>query len=293
MLSFFIFNMLPGDPALVMLGLDADEEALATLRKELNLEEPGIIRFGRWIADLASGNLGQSIAYRKPVSQVISESLPPTVSITIASCVITFVFSLLLGILAVKYRNRFPDYLLTLGAQLGIVIPSFWMGILLLFVFTLKLEWFPFGQYAPLSEGIGAWFRTIFLPSLSVSFVAISLMMRMVRTSLLENAREDFVRTAKSKGVSRNKIIYKHILKNAMVPIVTLFGLQVSSILAGSIIIENVFSIPGIGRLLLIAVQRRDLPVVQGIVLWMAAMTVAINVVTDVAHTLLDPRVSV
>ncbi|HNR63652.1 MAG TPA: ABC transporter permease [Thermotogota bacterium] len=292
LLSFFIFNMLPGDPALVMLGLDADAGALTALRKELNLEEPGIIRFGRWIADLSSGNLGRSITYRKPVLQVILESLPPTMSIAIVSCVMTLVFSLLLGMLAVKYHNRFADYFLTLGAQLGIVIPSFWMGILLLFVFTLKLEWFPFGQYAPLRAGFFPWFRTIFLPSLSVSFVAVSMMMRMVRTSLLENAREDFVRTAKSKGVPRNKIIYKHILKNAMVPIVTLFGLQVSSILAGTIIIENVFSIPGIGRLLLIAVQRRDLPVVQGIVLWMAAMTVVINVVTDFAHMLLDPRVS-
>jgi len=166
------------------------------------------------------------------------------------------------------------------------------MGILLLFAFTLKLEWFPFGQYAPLRTGFFSWLRTIFLPSLSVSLVAISIMMRMVRSSLLENAREDFVRTAKSKGVPERKIVYKHILKNALGPIVTLFGLQISSILAGTIVIENVFSIPGIGRLLLLAVQRRDLPVVQGVVLWIATMTVLINIVTDFVHMLLDPRVS-
>ncbi|HNW47805.1 MAG TPA: ABC transporter permease [Thermotogota bacterium] len=292
LLTFFIFNLLPGDPALVMLGLDADSEVLSALRKELNLEAPAILRFGHWIADLASGDFGRSITYRKPVTQVIVESLPPTLSITIVGSALTLVLSLFLGILAFKRHNRWFDYALTLGSQLGIVIPSFWMGILLLFVFTLKLEWFPFGQYAPLRTGFFSWLRTIFLPSLSVSLVAISMMMRMVRSSLLENAREDFVRTAKSKGVPERKIVYKHILKNALGPIVTLFGLQISSILAGTIVIENVFSIPGIGRLLLLAVQRRDLPVVQGVVLWIATMTVLINIVTDFVHMLLDPRVS-
>jgi peptide/nickel transport system permease protein len=275
-----------------MLGFDADYEALTTLRQQLRIDDPWVIRFGYWLSSLFTGNAGDSVTYHRPVSELIIESLPPTLSITLLSSVFTLVISFSLGILAVIFHHRFPDVILTLIAQVGVVIPSFWVGILLLMVFTLKLQWFPFGQYAPISTGFFEWLRSVFLPSVSVSLLSVSLMMRMIRTSLLETLKEDYVRTARSKGLEERKVFFKHIMKNAMIPVLTLFGLQITSILSGSIIIENVFSLPGLGRLLLLSVQRRDLPVVQGIVLWMAFITVFINIAVDFFHTLFDPRVS-
>jgi peptide/nickel transport system permease protein len=292
LLSFFIFNLLPGDPALVMLGFDADYEALATLRQQLKLDEPWVIRFGYWLSSLLTGNAGDSVTYHRPVSELLVESLPPTLSITLLSSIFTLVVSFSLGIFAVIFHHRFPDIVLTLIAQVGVVIPSFWVGILLLMVFTLKLQWFPFGQYTPMSTSFVEWLRSVFLPSVSVSLLSVSLMMRMIRASLLETLKEDYVRTARSKGLEERKVFFKHIMKNAMIPVLTLFGLQITSILSGSIIIENVFSLPGLGRLLLLSVQRRDLPVVQGIILWMAFITVLINITVDFLHTLFDPRVS-
>lgn len=291
LLSFFVFNSLPGNPAQIMLGMDADKSAIERLEKELNLDKPAIIRYFIWIGNLLKGDLGNSIGYKKPVSEVIISALPPTISITLMSIVIAALFSFPLGIYSAKQHNKPIDYIITAFSQIGLIIPGFWLGILLLMMFSVQMKLFPSGGYVPLCEDWFGWIRSITLPSLSLGMISSSVLIRMIRSSIIGNMNEDYARTATGKGLSANKVLRKHVLKNAMIPVLSVFGLQVAAILAGTIIIETVFSIPGIGRLLLYSVQRRDLPVVQGIVIWIAIVTIVINFTMDIVHMYLDPRI--
>ncbi|HPE68039.1 MAG TPA: ABC transporter permease [Thermotogota bacterium] len=292
-LTFFVFSLVPGDPAQVILGLDASDEAIEALRIKMRLDLPVGVRFFFWFGNLLRGDFGDSTGYHRPVIGVLLEAAGPTLSITLLSGALTLLVSFLLGVWAFRKPNSLRDFLVRFFSQTGLVIPSFWLGILLLLFFSQKLGWFPSGSYTPIGESPGKWLRSIFLPSFSLMLVSTAILTRIIRNALLDNSREDFVRTAKSKGVEPAVVLRKHILKNAMVPIVTVFGLQLTSILAGTIIIENIFSIPGLGRLLLTAVGRRDLPLVQGIVLWIGFFTIAINIATDILHAMLDPRVEV
>ncbi len=293
LLSFFIFNALPGDPARVILGMDADEAAVQELREDMGLDRPVVMRYFKWIADFARGDMGESFGYERPVGAVIRETLPPTISLTLVSTAIAILLSFPLGIMAAKKQNKLPDFLISVFSQAGIVIPGFWLGILLLLLFSVKLGVLPAGGYIPLQEDPFGWFRSILLPSLSLGIISSAVLTRMIRTSILETMNADYTRTAMSKGISRKRLFSKHILKNAMIPVLNVLGLQTATILAGTIIIENVFSIPGLGRTLLMAVQRRDLPVVQGIVVWIALITIIINFTVDIFHMLLDPRIRV
>jgi len=290
LISFFIFNIIPGDPARIILGYDADDSAVNSLREKLDLDSPLSIRYVNWFTGILKGDFGESIGYKKPVTEIISESLEPTVSITFLSLIISLVISIPLGIKSAIKHNKNTDLIITVSSQIGVVIPSFWLGILLLMVFSQYLRIFPFGSYTNFGDNFFEWLKSIILPSLSLGLISSSVLTRVVRSSFLENMKEDYVRTAKSKGLFRSKIIYKHIFKNSLIPILTMAGLQLASIIAGTIIIENVFSIPGLGRLLLYSVQRRDLPVVQGIVLWIALTTVIVNLIVDLIHLIADPR---
>ncbi len=291
LLSFFVFNALPGNPAEVILGMDADKSAVENLERELNLDKPAVLRYFLWIGNLLTGDLGLSTGYKKPVTQVILSSLPPTISITVFSVLLTTLISFPLGILSAQKHNKFIDYLITSFSQIGLIIPGFWLGILFLLVFSVRLNLFPSGGYVPLGVNILEWLKSITLPAFSLAIISSSVLIRMIRSSIIENMNEDYARTATGKGVSYNRVFSKHILKNAMIPVLSVFGLQVAAILAGTIIIESVFSIPGMGRLLLYSVQRRDLPVVQGVVLWIAIITILINFIMDMVHMYIDPRI--
>lgn len=291
LLSFFVFNALPGNPAEVILGLDADQSAIENLERELNLDKPVVLRYFFWIGNLLKGNLGYSTGYKKPVTQVIISSLPPTISITLLSVLLTTVISFPLGIISARKHNKWLDYLITGISQIGLIIPGFWLGILFLLVFSVRLHLLPSGGYVPMTVDVVKWLKSIILPALSLAIISSSVLIRMIRSSIIENMNEDYARTATGKGVSQRRVFNKHILKNAMIPVLSIFGLQVASILAGTIIIESVFSIPGMGRLLLYSVQRRDLPVVQGVVIWIAVITILINFIMDMVHMAIDPRI--
>lgn len=291
LLSFFVFNALPGNPAQVMLGLDADQSAIENLEKELNLDKPATLRYFYWIGELIRGDFGFSISYQKPVIQVIADSLPPTISITLLSIALTVLISFPLGIFSARRHHKWADYLITTLSQIGLIIPGFWLGILFLLVFSVQLNLFPSAGYVPLRINVIDWLRSIILPSLSLASISSAVLIRMIRNSIIENMNEDYARTATGKGVTQRHVFTKHILKNAMIPVLSIFGLQVASILAGTIIIESVFSIPGMGRLLLYSVQRRDLPVVQGVVIWIAVVTILVNFIMDIIHMAIDPRI--
>ena len=291
LLSFFVFNALPGNPAQVMLGLDADQSAIENLERELNLDKPVTLRYFYWIGDLLRGDFGFSISYRKPVIQVIADSLPPTLSITLLSIVLTVLISFPLGILSAQKHHKWTDYLITSLSQIGLIIPGFWLGIIFLLIFSVQLNLLPSAGYVSLRVSFFDWLRSIILPSLSLAIISSAVLIRMIRNSIIENMNEDYARTATGKGITQRRVFTKHILKNAMIPVLSLFGLQVASILAGTIIIESVFSIPGMGRLLLYSVQRRDLPVVQGVVIWIAVVTILINFFMDIIHMAIDPRI--
>ena len=291
LLSFFVFNALPGNPAEVILGLDADQSAIENLERELNLDKPVVLRYFFWIGNLLKGNLGYSTGYKKPVTQVIISSLPPTISITLLSVLLTTVISFPLGIISARKHNKWLDYLIIGISQIGLIIPGFWLGILFLLVFSVRLHLLPSGGYVPMTVDVVKWLKSIILPAFSLAIISSSVLIRMIRSSIIENMNEDYARTATGKGVSQRRVFNKHILKNAMIPVLSIFGLQVASILAGTIIIESVFSIPGMGRLLLYSVQRRDLPVVQGVVIWIAVITILINFIMDMVHMAIDPRI--
>ncbi len=290
LISFFVFNLIPGDTARIILGFDADETAVSNLREELGLNSPLSVRYFDWFLDVLRGDLGDSIGYKQPVTDIIADTVSPTISITIFSLIISMLLSLPLGILAALKHNKKSDILITSVSQIGVVIPSFWLGIILLLIFSQNLKLFPYGSYTDITENFSDWLKSIFLPSLSLGLISSAVLTRVIRSSVLENMKEDFIRTAKSKGLKESRIIYKHVLKNSLTPILTVTGLQIASILAGTIIIENVFSIPGMGRLLLYSVQRRDLPVVQGVVLWIAMITVIVNIAVDILQIAIDPR---
>ena len=291
LLSFFVFNALPGNPAEVILGLDADQSAIDNLERELNLDKPVVLRYFFWIGNLFKGDLGQSTGYKKPVTEVIISSLPPTISITLLSVLLTTLISFPLGIISARKHNKFLDYLITSVSQIGLIIPGFWLGILFLLVFSVRFNLLPSGGYVPMKTDVIEWLKSVILPALSLAIISSSVLIRMIRSSIIEIMNEDYARTATGKGVSQRRVFNKHILKNAMIPVLSIFGLQVASILAGTIIIESVFSIPGMGRLLLYSVQRRDLPVVQGVVIWIAVITILINFIMDMVHMAIDPRI--
>ncbi len=290
-ISFALFQWIPGTQVEIMLGMDADEAAIEELSRQMALDQPVVARFFLWLTGIVRGDFGQSILYRQNVLHLIADSFPPTFSLTLVSAVMILIGSLPLAMIASHFKNQWIDRIITLTSQIGIVLPSFWLGILLLRFFSLQWDLFPASGYIPFHVNPSGWWSTVFLPSLALSLIGISVMLRILRGSILDIIHEDYIRTARAKGLPERTVALRHILKNALLPFITQYGLQISSIMAGTILIENVFSIPGTGRLLWFAVQRRDIPLVQGCVLWIAFLTIMIHLVTDILHTMIDPRI--
>ncbi len=288
---FAVLMVIPGDPAQIILGIRATPESLQNLRRQLGLDQPIAIQYLNYMRGFFTGDLGRSITYEVQVTSLILQRLQVTIPLAILSILFAIFLSIPSGIYASLHRNRAGDYGVMVLSQIGLAVPAFWAGILLILLFAVTFHWLPAGGFQPWeSHPIGA-LKSLLLPALSLGFVRAAVLARMTRSSMLEVLGEDFIRTARSKGLPRRVVVYKHALRNAIIPVVTLIGLQAGDLLAGAIIIENVFHLPGIGRLVFEAIGQRDLPVIQGVVLLIAAMIVVINFLVDLAYRYLDPRI--
>ena len=288
---FVVLELLPGDPALTIMGPDANPEAVQALRVELGLDKPALARYLGWIGGLMTGDLGVSYTYKVPVAGLIGERLALTVPLAAISMALTVVIALGLGLYAAARVGRFGDWAVMAFTQLGIAVPSFWFGILLILLFAVQLHWVPAGGFPGWSAGPVAVARSLALPAIALALVQAAILARVTRSSVIEVMREDFVRTARAKGLTRRAALWRHVLRNAMIPVVTIMGLQFANLLAGAIVIENVFSLPGLGRLVYQSITQRDLIVVKNMVVLLAFLVVAMNFLVDLAYAAIDPRI--
>jgi peptide/nickel transport system permease protein len=290
-LVFVVIRILPGDPALIIMGTEGSPEAAARLRESMGLNRPLVVQYVDWLSRAARGDLGTSIQYDVPVGRLIVSRLPVTLPLTGLAAMFMIACALPLGLYAATRHRRTGDYAAMVVSQLGIAIPSFWAGLLLILLFSVQLGWVQSGGFAGWSEGPWPALRSLLLPALALGFFQMAVLVRATRSAVLDVLGEEYVRTARAKGVAEGLVIVKHTLRNAMIPIVTVAGLQLGQLMAGSIILESVFALPGLGRLALGAITARDLPVVQGVTLFVASSIVLINFVVDLAYVVLDPRI--
>lgn len=286
---FAAMNVLPGDPALTILGLDATEDSLEALRQKLGLNEPLAKRYLLWVGNALTGNFGISHSFSVPVSELIIERLPLTVSLAISGMICTVLLAFVLGVFAAANHKRYGDWGVMVISQLGIAIPAFWLSILLVLLFAVKLRWLPPGGFPGWENPINA-IRSLILPTLALSLVQSAVLARVTRSSMLEVMRQDFIRTARASGFHRNRILWRHTLPNALIPIVTIIGMQFAALVTGTIVIENVFYLPGLGKLIFQSISNRDLPTVQALVMLFAAIVIIANFIVDITYSIIDPR---
>ncbi|WPB55286.1 ABC transporter permease [Xylophilus sp. GOD-11R] len=289
-LVFWALDILPGNAAQMALGADADPAAVRALALQMGLDQPAWSRFVAWLHALLAGDLGTSTAYGEPVAALIAERLALTVPLALLAMALTCAIALLVGVTAAARHRSATDTGLMALTQLGVAVPNFWLAILLVLLFAVKLQWFSAGGFDGWGEGIAAGLRAIWLPAMALAAVQAAILARFTRSAVLETLREDYVRTARAKGLSEVAILWRHVLRNAAVPVVTVIGLQFAELLAGAIVVENVFTLPGLGRLVFQAIGNRDLPVVRGCVLLLATMVVVVNFAVDVLYAAIDPR---
>jgi len=288
---FVVLMVIPGDPAQIILGIHATPETLHALRHQLGLDRPVVIQYLSYMKNLAMGDMGRSIHYDVSIRSLIISRLQVTIPLAILSMIFAVFLSIPMGTYSSLHRNQIGDYGIMVFSQIGLAVPAFWAGILLILLFAVTLHWFPAGGFQPwLMDPLRA-SKSLILPAFSLGLVRAAVLTRMTRSSMLEVLGEDYIRTARSKGVPERIVVYKHAFRNAIIPVVTIIGLQVGDLLAGAIIIENVFHLPGIGRLVFEAIGQRDLPVVQGVVLFITTIIVFINFMIDIIYRYLDPRI--
>jgi peptide/nickel transport system permease protein len=289
--SFLLIHIIPGDPAAVMLGTDATPQEIEKLREDLGLNEPLHVQFYRWISRVLRGDLGDSFFMGRPVAVALMERLPATILLAVAALFFAILIGMPAGIIAAVKQGSVIDQLVMVIALIGVSLPSFWIGLNLILVFSVNLRWLPSGGYVPLTENFIDGLRCLLMPAFALGFMQAALIARMTRSSMLEVLRQDYIRTARSKGLSEQVVVGLHALKNAMIPILTVIGTAFGVLLGGAVIVETVFAYPGIGRLVVSAVQRRDYPVIQGALLLISAIYVLVNLLVDVLYTLIDPRI--
>lgn len=292
--AIFVFSLLhlsPGDPAAIIAGDQATTEVVERIRAQLGLNEPFLTQFGNWLWKVLHGDLGNSIFANQPVSHMIMQRVEPTIALTICSLLVSIVVAVPLGMLAAWKAGTWIDRLVMGFAVLGFSFPTFVIGYLLIFGFALWINLLPVQGYVSISQGLFAFLPNMIMPSLTLGIVLIALIARMTRASMLEVLSQDYIRTAQSKGLSNSRVLIRHALKNASVPIVTTIGLAFALLISGVVVTETVFAIPGIGRLTVDAILRRDYPVIQGLVLVFSASYVLVNLLIDISYTFLDPRI--
>ncbi len=287
---FLVLEVLPGDPALVILGIDAQPEAVAALHRQLGLDQPAMVRYFDWIAGLLTGDFGVSYTYGVPVEDLIVERLALTIPLAVIAMLLSTAIAIGLGIYAASHHNRLGDFGVMGFSQIGIAVPNFWFAILLILLFAVHLRWFASGGFAGWEAGWWPALKSLILPAVALATVQSAILARVTRSSVLEVLREDFVRTARAKGLTRRATLWRHVLRNALIPMLTIMGLQFANLLAGTIIVESVFYLPGLGRLVFQAITNRDLVVVKDVVVLLAAMVVFVNFIVDVLYAVVDPR---
>ena len=288
---FLVLEILPGDAAQIMMGPDAAPEAVRALATKLGLDRPPVERYWAWVGGMLTGNLGDSYAYSSPVMELVLERLAVTVPLALIAMLLTSVLALSAGIYAAMRHNKLGDVGLMGLTQVGIAIPNFWFAILLILLFSVHLQWFSAGGFPGWADGSGEALKALLLPAISLAVVQSAILARITRSAVLEVFREDFVRTARAKGLSQRATVWGHVLRNAMIPVITVMGLQFAELLAGTIVVENVFYLPGLGRLIFQSISNRDLIVVRNCVMLLATMVVMVNFIVDVLYAVIDPRV--
>lgn len=288
---FSVLFVLPGDPAQIILGLNATPETLAALRSELGLDRSFPAQYGGWIAGLLSGHSARSITYDLPVAELIVSRMAVTGPLALMAVLFSLLLAIPTGIYAARRHHRPGDTLVMAASQIGLAVPEFWLGILLILLMSVELGIFSAGGFPGWEVDVWGSLKALVLPAAALGVIRASVLARVTRSSLLEELGQDYVRTARAKGLRERSVIYVHALKNAMIPVLTILGLQVGQLMAGAIIIENVFSLPGLGRLVFQAIGQRDLPVVREGVLFMAAAVVTVNFLVDLGYAGLDPRI--
>jgi len=287
---FLVLEILPGDAAQILMGPDAAPDAVRALASKLGLDRPPMERYGAWVSGMLVGNLGESYTYSSPVLELVLERLAVTVPLALMAMALTTVLALCAGIYAAMRHNKLGDVGLMGLTQVGIAIPNFWFAILLILLFSVHLQWFSAGGFPGWGDGAGEALKSLLLPAISLAVVQSAILARITRSAVLEVFREDFVRTARAKGLSQRATVWGHVLRNAMIPVITVMGLQFAELLAGTIVVENVFYLPGLGRLIFQSISNRDLIVVRNCVMLLATMVV-VNFIVDVLYAVIDPRV--
>ncbi|MEZ5850376.1 MAG: ABC transporter permease [Hyphomicrobiaceae bacterium] len=288
---FLMLRLTPADPAAIIAGDFANDQQIAEIRQKLGLDQPMVTQFARWIGNMGKGDFGESFFYKKKVADLIIERMEPTLALSLLTIVLTVLIAVPLGTLAAYKQGGWIDRIVMGFSVLGFSIPVFVVGYLLIYVFAIRLDWFPVQGYQYISQGIGGWLLRLILPALTLSIVFVALIARMTRTSVLEVLHEDYIRTARAKGQSELKVLVRHALANAAVPILTVIGLTFATLIGGVVVTESVYTLPGLGLLTVDAVLARDYPTIQAVILLFSLAYVLVNLAVDVAYTLFDPRI--
>ena len=292
--TFAAFTVIPGNAAITKLGVDATPEMIAELEKELGLDQPLPVRYLNWLKGAVKGDFGESLQYdNTTVTSLLAARLPVTVLLAVMAFILIIVVSIPLGILSARFSGKLPDIFINIITQITMAIPPFFLGIILTYIFGLLLQWFQPGAFVPITEDFGACAKYLLFPAIAVALPKIAMAVKFLRNSVLSEMNLDYVRTAYSRGNTKNSVLYRHVLKNAFIPVITFMALTVGEILAGSIVVEQVFSVPGVGRLLITAISSRDYNVVQAIVMYVTTLVVSINFLVDILYQLIDPRIRI
>lgn len=291
-IAFLLVHLTPGDPAAFFLDADSPPEEIERVRERLGLDQPIPIQFALWFGNILQGDLGRSFHENRPVIDMFARAFPPTLYLTLSSLILALVLAIPIGILSAIRQNSLIDRFATVFVLLGVATPNFWLGLLLIQLFAVTLGWLPAqGFVRPEEKGLWASLRTLILPSIALGYSGAALIARMTRSGMLEVLRQDYIRTGRAKGVHERSINYKHALSNAFNPILTVIGLTVASLISGSLVVELVFNFPGVGRLVVDSVFRRDYPVIQGSLLLIAGITILVNLIVDLFYAFTDPRI--
>jgi peptide/nickel transport system permease protein len=287
---FAVMDLLPGDPASIMLGTSASPETLAALRHELGLDQPLLFRYGQWLAGVFSGNLGQSYTYGVPVAGLIIERLAVTLPLALIAIMLSVLIALPLGVLAAARRGGIVDAIATVFSQVSIAVPAFWVALLLIILFSTTLGLMPAGGFPGWDAGLLPALQALVMPAVALALPQAGVLTRVTRSAVLDTMHEDFARTAVAKGLARSTVLWRHIVPNALVPILTILGLQFTFLVAGAVLVENVFNLPGLGRLAFQALSQRDIVVMQDVVLFLAGLVIVMNFIVDLSYLMIDPR---
>ncbi len=290
LLVFAVLEVVPGDPALLMLGTQAQPDALAALREQMGLDRPLPVRYLRWVGGLLIGDLGTSLTYARPVADLVAERLAITLPLALLALLLSAALAIPLGLAAAARQGRAGDWAVMAFGQIGIAVPSFWFAILLILGFSVGLGWFPAGGFPGWAAGPGPALKALLLPAVALALPEAAILARVTRAAALDTLREDYVRTALAKGLGRRAVLVRHVLPNALIPVATILGLQFAFLIAGAVVVENVFTLPGLGRLLYQAIGQHDLIVVQSVVVLLALAVVLVNALVDLAYAAIDPR---